>query len=270
MKNNHKISLEKEQETLLITLYAKAIDSRLENSILHDEKASEIQNLIDYDFEKFNTYDNGKVMVLRAKQFDDWIVEFLDFNPSAVIVNLGCGLDTRVSRINPGQGVRWFDVDFPEVIKVRKLFFSNGSSYEMIESSVTDEGWLCHVPQDKPVMVVAEGILEYLTEEEVKTLFNRITSYFSKGQISFDVMNTFAIQSGKDSLKQSTGAEHKWAIDDTSEVDKLFPILKKMNDLSVFSTRYVRKLPWKLQLLYRLMRLIPSFRNMIRLLRYQF
>ncbi|HBO1576660.1 TPA: class I SAM-dependent methyltransferase, partial [Pseudomonas aeruginosa] len=37
----HRITLTGEKQTLLITLYAKALDSRLDDSILHDRFAEE-------------------------------------------------------------------------------------------------------------------------------------------------------------------------------------------------------------------------------------
>lgn len=265
----HKVNLEKEKETLLITLQAKALDSRSKNTILNDKKAEEILKMIDYDFEKLNNFGND-VIVIRAKQFDAWLEDFLKVNSNATVLNLGCGLDTRVSRINPQSNVLWFDVDYPDVIDVRKLFFSTKDGYEMISSSVTELDWLEHIPNDRPVMIIAEGILEYLTEDEVKTLLDRLTSFFPHGQIAFDVMNSFAVKSGKERLKDTTGAIHKWIVDDVQDVDKLNTKLTKTTDLSVFKSTYIHNLPLKVRLMYATLCLIPSFRNMMRLLLYKF
>ncbi|MGG3772944.1 class I SAM-dependent methyltransferase [Heyndrickxia faecalis] len=267
--DSHKIYLSEEKETLLITLQAKALDSRSKNPILDDKKAEEILQLIDYDFEKINRFGN-EIMVVRAKQLDTWLQEFIKKHPIATVLNLGCGLDTRISRINPPSTVRWFDVDFPEVIELRKSFFSNQEGYEMISSSVNELGWLEKIPRNKPVMIIAEGMLEYLTEEEVKGLLNRLTSYFPNGQIAFDVMNSFAINSGKNELKKTTGAVHKWAVDDIHDVDKLDSKLKRVANLSIFKSKYIHNLPFKTRLLYFSMCIIPGFRNMMRLILYKF
>lgn len=119
---NHKINLTKEMETLLITLQAKAKDSFSKHSILHDKKAADILQMIDYDFEKLSHFGN-EMMVIRAKQLDTWLQEFIKKQPDAIVLNLGCGLDTRIVRINPPSTIQWFDVDFPEVIDLRKSFF---------------------------------------------------------------------------------------------------------------------------------------------------
>lgn len=260
--------LTEEKQTLLITLYAKALDSRSKHSILHDVKANEMVSMIDYDFEKLNSFGNGNVMVVRARQMDEWMREFLRSNPNAVVLNLGCGLDTRVSRINPPAGVSWFDIDFPEVIEERKNFFSSDrEGYKMIESSITAPEWLEEIPKGRPAIVVADGVFEYIAEEGVKDLLNRITDSFPRGQIAFDVMNSFAVRSGRSSLKETTGAEHRWAVDDVGKVNQLDPKLKRIDNLSVFRLKYF---PPAYRLIFGLGSVIPSVRNMIRLLRYEF
>jgi O-methyltransferase involved in polyketide biosynthesis len=269
MTKTHKVHLQKEKETLLMTLQAKALDSRLKRTILNDKMADEILGAIDYEFEKVNSFGN-EIMVLRAKQLDVWLTEFLQFHPRATVLNLGCGLDTRVSRIGQQSQVSWFDVDYPDVIELRKHFFSNTEGYEMISSSVTELDWLEHIPQDKPVMVIAEGILEYLTEDEVKTLLHRITSYFPYGQIAFDVMNAFAINARRDRLKETTGAVHKWIVNDIREVDKLNAKLQRVANISIFKSKYIHHLPLKIRLAYGAMGFVPSFKGMLRLLLYKF
>ncbi|MGX9136395.1 class I SAM-dependent methyltransferase [Rummeliibacillus sp. JY-2-4R] len=264
-----KINLTEEKETLLITLYAKALDSRSQTSILRDFKAEEMVQMIDYDFEKLKNFGND-IMVVRAKQLDEWLSAFLIKHPDATILNLGCGLDTRIARINPPSSVHFFDVDFPEVIELRKSFFPKKTGYEMIPSSVNEMDWLNQIPKDKPTMIIIEGMLEYLTELEVKALLNRLTNYFPNGQIAFDVMNSFATNSSKKQLKETTGAIHKWTVDHMQEVDQLDSTLNRIATLSVFKSKYMKKLPLKTRILYNSLCLIPSFKNMMRLIMYRF
>ena len=63
----HKIHLTKTQETLLITLYAKALDYRSNRSILHDRAADELISSIDFDFGKFKSFVSDNVIVVRAR-----------------------------------------------------------------------------------------------------------------------------------------------------------------------------------------------------------
>ena len=265
-----KVELAGAQKTLLIPLYAKALDSRSKNSILKDRKADEIVRSLDYDFANLEGLGVNNLLVVRAKQFDDWVKEFLRSNPKAVVLNLGCGLDSRVARIGPPPGVDWFDVDFPAVIKERRRFFSDGEGYTMVGSSITQQGWLETIPRDRPVMAVADGVLEYVTEDDARTLFNRLTSCFPSGQIAFDVMSSGAVERGRSRLKDLTGAEHKWAVDDLRKVDRLDPKLRRVDSLSIFNSELLSGLPLRHRLTYKFANLSSGARDMIRLLRYEF
>ena len=86
---------------------------------------------------------------------------FSDRHPDAVVLHLGCGLDSRVFRLDPPATVQWFDVDQPDVIELRRKLYSDRDGYQMIASSVTDPAWLESIPADRPVLVVAEGLLMY-------------------------------------------------------------------------------------------------------------
>jgi O-methyltransferase involved in polyketide biosynthesis len=182
-------------------------------------------------------------------------------------LNLGCGLDTRISRINPPSTVSWFDVDFPEVIEERQNFYSNREGYQMIGSSVTEYELKRKTPKDRSAITVADGVFEYLTEEQVKGLLNRISNYFPRGQVAFDVMNSYAVKMGKSRLKETAGAEHKWAVDDVNEVDQLDPKLRRVANLPLLGSKY---LPLKYRLLFGIALILPRYRNMMRLLRYEF
>lgn len=268
--SRHDVHLSNEKATLLITLYAKAMDYQSKRPILGDKGADELVRSIDYDFAKFNGAGNDNLTVVRAKQYDDWIREFIANRPEALILQLGCGLDTRVIRINPPATVTWYDLDYPEVIELRRQFFATRPGYAVIASSVTDSAWLEPLPNDQPVMIVAEGLMEYLTEADVTTLLNRLTGHFAHGELVFDVLSSFAVKAGKSELETTTGAAHTWAVDDTRVIEMLDPKLKTISNLSFLEAAGVSKLPLGFRLLFTGGRLIPRFRNMMRLLRYQF
>jgi O-methyltransferase involved in polyketide biosynthesis len=263
------ISLTEEKETLFITLRAKALDSRMEHSILHDDMAYEILQSIQYDFNKY-TISNDDLMVIRARQYDEWVKEYLGNNKNTIVVYIGCGLDTRIARISPPTSVIWYDVDFPEVIKVRKSFFMDKPGYHMLAASATEAAWIMQIPNNKPALIIAEGVLEYFTFEEVKVLFKRLLDHFESGEIIFDVMNWVAVNLGKKGLKKATGAEHKWTVNDTSVIETISPRLKKVTELPLMASEYVHDLPSENRNIYRVMAMIPPFRNMMRLMWYRF
>ena len=59
----------------------------------------------------------------------------------------------------------------------------------MIGSSVTDEVWLHEIPTDRPMLMVAEGLVMYLTEPEVRTLLQSLTDRFGSGELVFDTVS---------------------------------------------------------------------------------
>ena len=275
--NRHKIRLKGAQETLMWTLRAKARDARSPRPILGDVIAAEWAASVDYDFDKL--IGHGDTMItLRARQMDQWVREFLKTHTQATVLQLGCGLDTRYFRLKHlgalSPGVLWFDVDYPEVINLRHKFCTEEPGYRMIPSSVTDPGLFTDLPADRrenvPVLIIAEGLFEYVEVKEVKALLNRLTKLFGSGEIIFDVMNTFAVKAASKSLWDSTGAKHVWAVDHPAEVDRLDPRLKRRMDLPLFSSRFVKNAPFSTRILYSFMNLIPPLRTMMRLLRYEF
>src|SRR5512135_653252 len=164
-----KLTQAQEGETYLPTLYGKALDNRSADPILGDKYADEVVRRIDLDWDKkFKTIASGGrvTLPLRAREFDRWTQEFLDAHSLATVLHLGCGLDARVFRMNPPATVRWYDVDLPDVIELRRRIYPERHDYRMIATSVTDLGWLDKVPADRSVAVVAEGLMQYLSEKE--------------------------------------------------------------------------------------------------------
>jgi O-methyltransferase involved in polyketide biosynthesis len=110
-------------ETLTITLYARYVESQRSPGILYDAKAVEIAERIEYDFEKYvKGWASQLACVIRAREYDRIVQNFIEAHPNAVIVNLGAGLCTRFSRIDNGK-IHWYEVDFPEVTHLRRKFF---------------------------------------------------------------------------------------------------------------------------------------------------
>ena len=264
----------KEKETMLITLYGRAVESQSKDPIICDVAAEEAIKRIDYDFKNLKMSRNEILATAaRAKVFDDWTDEFLTKNPQSTVLYLGCGLDSRVFRINPIKSVEWFDVDFPETIELRKHLFPKRAEYHMIGSSVTEEEWLNQIPSDRPVLIIAEGLLYYLTEDEVKTLFKRLVDHFQGGQIIFDATSKLYLRLQKTNIGVSaTGAKMKWGLKNPHELEEWMPQVKLVTELSAMDSNMpnLKKLSWSIRLVISILDHIPQLRKMGMMLRYQF
>jgi methyltransferase (TIGR00027 family) len=219
--------------TNLCTLYLRAYESGSPAPILDDKAAAEAVDRIEYDWVRMRRAmhpgSNQYMVTMRAKQLDDWSADFLRRHPDAVVLHLGCGMDTRAFRLHPPDTVRWFDVDQPEVISLRRKLYDDRDGYRMIGSSVTDEAWLEEVPADRPTLVIAEGLLMYLTEAQVRPLLGRITDRFGGGELLFDTVSPLGPRLSKVLTKGIT----KWGIRDARELERWNPRLRFLERCSV-------------------------------------
>ena len=144
---------------MLATLYAKALDADAPRSILRDHYAKAAVARIDYDWGAtgINARQAPSVAV-RTLHFDNWTRQFLAVHEEATVVHVGCGLDARAYRLDPPTGVRWYDIDHPEVIGLRERVYPGRANYQMLPASVTDPSWLAEIPTDHPTLLLGEGL----------------------------------------------------------------------------------------------------------------
>ncbi|MDD1675483.1 MAG: class I SAM-dependent methyltransferase [Methanomicrobiales archaeon] len=188
--------------TSFITLYCHALETLSDNPILFDPKSVEIitelnktLSLSDHTLDRIlvsGTLDRRVVVhiALRAKKYDDYAREFLQRFPDGVVVNIGCGLDSRFLRIDNGQ-VILYDLDLPEIIEIKKVFFKETKRYHLIASSVLDFDWMEPVMQHKgPFLFMAEGVFMYLDGDDVRSLVLKIQEIFRGSELVCEVVNS--------------------------------------------------------------------------------
>ena len=221
--------------TNLVTLYLRAYESHSRRPILGDHIAAEAVDRIDYDFKRIHRTSlpasNQYLVALRAKQLDDWCAAFLARHADAVVLHLGCGLDGRGFRLAPPPSVLWFDLDQPGVVELRRRLYDDTDSYRMIGSSVTDPQWLDHIPTGRPTLVVAEGLLMYLQESEVRQLLERLTDRFDSGELLFDTLSALAPRLSK----VLTRGIITWGIRDARDIETWNPRLRFLEQTSMLA-----------------------------------
>jgi O-methyltransferase involved in polyketide biosynthesis len=226
-------------ETMIITLWAKAEESKKDYPIIWDEKAKEVIKNIDYDFSKFQSSWRSQVGVcIRSKLMDTRLHKFLAENPEACVINLGAGLDTRLSRINNFKGT-WYNIDLPEGISLREQFLSENENVENISSSALKEDWIKQIQiNHKQVFIIAEGLLMYFDENQVRSIFNMLANSFPGAEMIFDVIPPFLVGKGKmhDSVKSmDTNVEFKWGEKDIRVIEKWNKRIKVKDSWSLFN-----------------------------------
>ncbi|MEM7158576.1 MAG: class I SAM-dependent methyltransferase [Myxococcota bacterium] len=165
------------QETLLIPLVSRAEETKKTHGLVHDPRAVEIVESLDYDFDKWRK----SPMILagacvRTRMFDRITERFLAEHPTGTIVEIGCGLNTRFERLDNGKAT-WFDLDLPDSIALRRRYFEDQPRRTMLAGSVLDDEWLEPVAAaGGPYLFLSEAVLVYLEEALVRQAITQIAT----------------------------------------------------------------------------------------------
>lgn len=187
--------MDRVNQTLYIPLRGKAYVSG-QGIILHDPKAEKI-----WAAEQFPLNGKSKskwlayYMGMRAAVFDRWLEAEVEADPKAVILHIGCGMDSRCQRVGV-QEHKWFDIDFPDVIAERKRYYQETEQYQMLAANVTSPDWLAPLPGGNAI-VVMEGVSMYLPTEELKRALDRIADHFDGVHLLMDCYTSFAAKASK-------------------------------------------------------------------------
>jgi methyltransferase (TIGR00027 family) len=275
----NQIQFTKEKETMLMTLSGRAIQSQWKNPILRDPWAEEAVRHIDYDlstqYKGLGSWSMWKdigptIIATRAATFDQLTNRFLADHPDAVAVQVGCGMDSRAFRVDSPAGVQWFDVDYPDVIDLRRRLFPEPvTAYHLIGASLDDLRWLSEVPRDRPALLVAEGVLHYLSETEVKALLNAVVAHFPSGQMIFDICNSMIVKRAGANVG-GMGATYKWGLDDPHDIRQLEPKLELIKEFKPSELVAFSRFPSWLRALFHLMEMSRTLRRMERIVVYQY
>ncbi len=205
--------------TLYIPLYGKAYVSK-KGLFLDDKKAVEI-----WEAEGFTLKGKSKskwlayYMGIRAAVFDNWVRQQIADTEEAVVIHIGCGMDSRVLRVGM-MNHKWYDVDFSEVIEERKRYYTESADYKMIAGDVRDCNWLTSIPEKKCALVVMEGVSMYLTSEELHELTASICAHFEKIALLMDCYTVFAAKMSKHKNPiNDVGVTEVYGIDDPESVN---------------------------------------------------
>lgn len=274
MTERERITLTGAQETMLATLYGRALESRSANPILGDTEAEKAVQRLDYDFSRTKIRRSaGKSVATRAKALDRWVGRLLVERPDSTVLHLACGLDTRARRVDPPSTARWYDIDLPDVIDLRRrvLPADDGAGERTIASSVTDPGLLDGIPGDAPVIAVAEGLTMYLSTADGEALLRRIVEHFPSGAVLFDVLSPLGVRLTRhQGIVRSSGARLEWGVDDPRELERAVAGLRLDTEWTYFDAPELDRYSPVTRRLLRLAGRSKSLRNLGRILCYRF
>lgn len=235
-----KIKLGPVQETLLLPLWGRAMEFKKENPKMVDKKAWEIFNSIDYDFSKIENNINKISQicwVVRSLHTDRVINDFINRFPGAIIVNIGCGLDTVYERMNNDK-IMFYDIDLPDVVELRKKFFDDNEKRKTLAISFLDNKFIDLFDKNIPVLFIAGGVLYYFDEAEINNFFKALADKLRYCEIYFDAVSSIGMKiSNKKVLERGVmnkNAICKWSVKNSKKFEKCDNRIKSIKDPRVF------------------------------------
>ena len=163
----------------------RAEESERPDAVFHDpfarrlagEKGEQIANAI--EFGRKNSWS----FVARTYHFDEFIMQHVEQGYD-MIINLAAGLDARAYRMQLPKTLLWIDVDLPRMINYKNEILKDekpNCKYRTIALDLADRKARLQLFQQlnnecKKALVVTEGLIIYLTNEQVAELATDLSS----------------------------------------------------------------------------------------------
>lgn len=183
------------QETLVIPLFGRLVCSEHFPELFFNPEAKHICDSLDYDFsDKRKKMESAAglfgALEVAQRQYDlrCEVESYLKDHPKAAVVNLGCGLDDTFSKIDNGQ-CRGYNIDFPDVIKVRDELLPAGDRETNLAFDLNDISWMDKIDAADGAVFFAAGVFYYFRTADVKKLFCKMAERFPGAVLSFDSCN---------------------------------------------------------------------------------
>ena len=115
-------------------------------------------------------------VAVRSKFVDELLLEALAAHPTATVVSLGCGLDTRPWRLDLPPALRWIEVDFADMLNYKDALMAGETPRcrrERLIADLNDAGQrraIYDAAGIEPALMITEGLLMYLPAATVDGL----------------------------------------------------------------------------------------------------
>lgn len=232
-----KITLKGVNETLVVPLYARALESRKPNHAFYDEAAVRIIESLDYDFEKHGRSKmNMWGCAARTILFDQQAAAHIATHPDCSVINLACGLDDRFHRVDNGR-IQWYNIDLPDVMDLRNKLMEPHDRVTNLACSAFDYSWMDQISNRDHALILAEGFLMYAEEGQVKELFDTVAQRFTHTALLLELMHQWMVEHQKyhDTTKQ-TDVTFTWGVGQSSDFVRLCPQFRLTGDYNFTDT----------------------------------
>lgn len=176
----------------------RALESARSDALFHDPLAAVLAQARGIDISSRMGFNRPLAwsISIRTYLIDQYIRDAIADGVDT-IVNLGAGLDTRPYRLDVSPALKWIEVDFPQVIDFKEQHLKDEKprcELKRVRLDLSDVSARAHLLSEinstsKKVLVITEGVVIYLTNQDVESLSKAlaaqnnfhfwITDYFS-------------------------------------------------------------------------------------------
>lgn len=174
------VSIENVSDTSLWVAYYRAKESERKDALFRDPLAKvlvgERGKKLAENMKALSPYVESSV-VMRTVIIDEFIHKLIVEGVDGII-NLGAGLDTRPYRMNLPAGLQWVEVDYPNIINHKNMLLRTETpkcqlvrvALDLADDVKRREFLSQALSQTKKVLVLTEGVIPYLSPEQVTEL----------------------------------------------------------------------------------------------------
>ncbi len=172
-------------DTALWMAGLRAEETRRRDTIIHDEWASVLAGERGREIARSMPLAPLVAwgLVVRTSAIDRLLREIL---PSGIdmVINLGAGMDTRPYRLGLQPTIRWIEIDLPDIVDAKNSLLSGAHpacpvervALDLLDRESRRTILARYASHSKKSLVIADGVIPYLSNDDVASLANDISS----------------------------------------------------------------------------------------------
>jgi methyltransferase (TIGR00027 family) len=166
-------------DTALWVAVYRAMETKRKDAVFRDPYAERLAG--ERGVEIVKRLESGRStawsVITRTAVLDEMILQSIQ-QGTDVVLNLAAGLDTRPYRLTLPGTLRWIEVDFPEILAYKESKLADAHprcALERVSLDLSRRGERQALftrinSESRDVLVLTEGLLVYLTQEQVAAL----------------------------------------------------------------------------------------------------
>ncbi|WP_425597299.1 class I SAM-dependent methyltransferase, partial [Veillonella denticariosi] len=155
--------------------------------------------------------------------------------------------------------IDWYNIDFAGVIEARTHFFVPHDRVHNLVGSITEDSWTAQIKTNgRKLLFVSEGVVMYLTLEEMKRFLVLLTDSFTEFTLYLDMISPYVAKRTKQhDMLSKMDVSFQWGTKDGHEIMDMNPKLKQTGLIN-FTGSMLSLAPVVYKLLYPIIYLVNN------------